>query len=69
MSLPASITKSPTPTGGYVFSTPFGPISATANTGVGWTLSQWAPATGTDWLGQFGTLFEVEAHLAANYAR
>lgn len=62
-------TSSQTPSGGHVFSTPFGRLSATSNTGVGWTLSQWTPTTGTTWLGQFATLGEVESHIAANYSR
>ncbi len=69
MTIPPTISKSQTPSVGYVYSTPHGPMSATSQMGVGWTLSQWTPATGTTWLGQFRTLDEVEACLAANYAR
>lgn len=64
----ATITRSETPSGNYVYSTPFGPVSATAKAGTGWTLSQWAPATGTDWIGNFATLEQAEAYLGAHYA-
>lgn len=68
--LPSTITRGDLPAGnGFLYSTPWGPISATAKYGTGWTLTQWTPATGLDWLGQFASLDAVEAHLAANYAR
>ena len=62
------INRSQTPTGNYVYSTTFGQMSATSRMGVGWTLSQWTPHTGTTYLGQFRTIEEVESHIAANYS-
>jgi hypothetical protein len=63
-----TITRSETPSGNFVYSTVFGQMSATSRMGVGWTLSQWTPTTGTTYLGHFRTIEEVESHIASNYS-